>query len=125
MSLKAGDEATARERWGQIHAQAEVLLKKAVEKIRSADPKITNLKKIKSLSSSELAIIAAQVRHDVLSEQDQAWIDPDFLPIVARAISCIDKNNGEKYSAEEARQVGRLVEQRNVAAMLRTGEMRP
>jgi hypothetical protein len=125
ISLKTGDGATARERWGQIHSQVERFIKLAIGKARGDESNESNLKRVETLSSEEIATIAAQARHDILEGQDKGRIKPDDLSFIARAITQIRKADGKAFTDEEARRLERRIDQRNVAAMLESGEVSP
>jgi hypothetical protein len=57
VSLKTGDETTARERWGQVHSQVECLIKRAVQKARGADPRQSDLQRVEGLSPAPIPSI--------------------------------------------------------------------
>jgi integrase len=79
LSLKTGDEATARARWGQVHAQVEAHVEAAIRRMKDAKAG-PSLERRSQLGANEVATIAAQVRHDVLAEHDEAWVDPAHMP---------------------------------------------
>jgi hypothetical protein len=123
VSLKTGDEATARERWGQVHSQVEAFVRQAIAKARQAPPDKRTLKKVDSLTPAEIATIASQTRHDILASQDQAWIEPDKLSAIARAITRLQKDDGNKFTSTEAREVERRMDQRAVTSILKSGDV--
>jgi hypothetical protein len=80
LSLKTGDEATARARWGQVNGQVEDLLEATNRTIRQASTEPQPMRRA-ALSPAELATLAGQGRHDVPSQHDVAWIkDTTHMP---------------------------------------------
>jgi hypothetical protein len=81
ISLKTGDQLTARRRWGEVHSQIEGLIEKANAAAKSQRPQnVTTL----NLTSGDRVIIAAQARHDVLADHDGGWTDPSQMTALAR-----------------------------------------
>ena len=78
VSLKTGDDAMARVRWTRIHEQVEGLVQMARVLANSQAEKLRSQQGIDRLPPGTVATIAAQARHDMLSEHDQTWIDPTF-----------------------------------------------
>ncbi len=79
VSLGAGDEATARTRWSQVHSQVEALLEAAIR--QTGDPKSdTRLERRSALTPTDVATFAAQTCHDVLFQHDETWVDPAHMP---------------------------------------------
>lgn len=89
VSLRTGDEKTARERWGHINAQVDTLCRAALDrgKQKTKDAAaIEKLKLVRTLTPHQIATIGAQARHDVRSEDDKVWEDPNYLSPVASII---------------------------------------
>ena len=128
VSLKTGDEKTARIRWGHIHVQVEALLEAALgrikEKAKEAEAR-KHLKKAESLSGAEIVAIAGQVRHDVLADDDRAWEGPEERSPMARIISKIlAENNSRRGEVNERAQVAaQVIEQRMVKAALKSRDL--
>ncbi|MGP8261418.1 MAG: site-specific integrase [Rhodoblastus sp.] len=148
ISLKTGDDALARRRWGEIHFQIEALIEETVcavkKTVAPAGPPPS------SLSSPDRAAIAAQARHDVLANHDADWTDPDDMTPLARgleqALRLRDagalKGGGDGGALDEVffrhlaqfpagmtrgqiREAARLMEAEGVADMLRSGRTWP
>lgn len=93
VSLKTGDLALAWKRWSEVHPQVERLIEKATARVRQdaaagapavdrppmAAPASAETAPARSLTSEDRAAIAEQARHDLITEDDQAWADPDSL----------------------------------------------
>lgn len=66
---------------------------------------------------------AGATRHT--AEQDKAWIKPDDLPAIARAITRLHKEDGTAFADEQARRIERMMDRSNVATILRAGDISP
>lgn len=128
ISLKTGDDKTARSRWGSIHAQVEAMLEQALgcirEKALDAEAR-KRLKKSDGLSGNEIATIAGQARHDVLAADDRAWEGPEEMTPMAQIMAKILKQNNTGRADADARAVlaSQIVEQRMVKASLKSREL--
>ena len=89
ISLKTGDETTARARWGQVHAQVEALIAAAVGNLKVAvtPPPATVAEPVVKLIQAQKATIAAQAKHDVLAEHDANWGNSLPLSDLAKGLS--------------------------------------
>lgn len=79
VSLKTGDETTARNRWSEVHTQVNELIDEATRRGRRVVDRAGSLKKRASLSAEERGVMAGQARHDLLADHDEEWADPDYL----------------------------------------------
>ena len=128
ISLKTGDDKTARSRWGSIHAQVEAMLEQALgcirEKALDAEAR-KRLKKSDGLSGNEIATIAGQARHDVLAADDRAWEGPEEMTPMAQIMAKILKQNHTGRADADARAVlaSQIVEQRMVKASLKSRDL--
>ena len=86
LSLQTGDRATAGDRWSEVHARVEALIRDATTLAKRDKETKRNLEKVDTLTSKETATIAGQARHDVLADNDAGWIDPDHLSATARGL---------------------------------------
>ena len=84
ISLKTGDAALARRRWGEIHPKIEALFDSAVDTVKKALIPVVGV--APSLTSGDRAAIAAQARHDVLADHDADWTNPDDMTRLARGL---------------------------------------
>jgi len=110
---------------GEVHSQVEACIKTAAGRTHSENPKESNLELVKTLSPTEIATIASQARHDILCEQDKAWVKPDDLPAIARAITRLRREDGTAFTDGEACRIERTMDRRVVATMLQTGRRSP
>ena len=139
ISLRTGDEATARERWGQVHAQIEILLKRAIGKHKEQSAPAVEPNMAETLTFEQRAAIAGQAKHDVLAQHDDNWGDASPLsPIakgLAQAMYCrrnkipmdeefsalFDQFYPENLADKDIPPAARAAEARQIADMLNTG----
>lgn len=78
ISLKTGDEDTARDRWAHVHAEVRRVVEDATRSHADslADREQPFERRVR-LSAAERQAIADQVRHDILAQDDREQIDPD------------------------------------------------
>jgi integrase len=86
LSLQTGDHATACDRWSEVHARVEALIRDATTLAKRDKETKQNLEKARTLTSEQIATIAGQARHDVLADHDAGWTDPDHLSPTARGL---------------------------------------
>ena len=86
LSLQTGDRATAGDRWSEVHARVEALIRDATTLAKRDKETKRNLEKVRTLTSEQRATIAGQARHDVLADHDAGWNDPDHLSTMARGL---------------------------------------
>ncbi len=86
LSLQTGDHATACDRWSEVHARVEALIRDATTLAKRDEEAKRKLEKVRALSSKERATIAGQARYDVLADHDAGWSDPDHLSATARGL---------------------------------------
>lgn len=112
ISLKTGDEETARDRWAQVHAEVRRVVEEAIQSHamsqRSAARPLEHRVK---LSPAERQAIADQVRHDILAQDDRAEVDPAEASPLARIVAGILHDSGE-VSPEDALERGRRIARR-------------
>ena len=126
ISLKTGDEQTARARWGQVHAQVETLFKAAVNRLKETAEHAAaqrQMKMVRSLSSEEVSAIALQTRHDILAAHDQAWINPDAMSPREQIIARMMVDDGTAHCGnvpDRARAVVQFLDKRSVQTALKT-----
>ncbi|MDE2114407.1 MAG: hypothetical protein KGJ29_06060 [Hyphomicrobiales bacterium] len=87
ISLRTGDEATARERWGQVHAQIEILLKRAIGKHKEQSAPAVEPKMAETLTFEQRDAISGQAKHDVLAQHDGNWGDASPLSPIAKGLA--------------------------------------
>ena len=75
VSLKTGDQATARVRWNRVHEQVEGLVQTGHVLAAEREQRRQAQKAVERLPP---ATVAAQAKHDLLAEHDQTWVDPTF-----------------------------------------------
>ncbi len=97
ISLKTGDKQLAQRRWLDIHTQVETLVDAATTQAASALVPATPSAR-PGLTSGDRAAIAAQARHDVLAQHDEALVDQTSMSPLARGLA----------AALRARDAGRL-----------------
>jgi hypothetical protein len=86
LSLKTGDRATACDRWSEVHALVEALIRDATTLAKRDEEAKRKLEKKGALTSKERATIAGQARYDVQADHDAGWSDPDHLSGTARGL---------------------------------------
>ncbi|MGA2496064.1 MAG: hypothetical protein ABSF67_24605, partial [Roseiarcus sp.] len=86
LSLQTGDHATACDRWSEVHARVEALIRDATTLAKRDKVTKRNLEKVRTLTSEEKATIAGQARYDVLADHDAGWSDPDHMSATARRL---------------------------------------
>jgi len=86
LSLQTGDLATAGDRWSEVHAQVEALIRDATRTAKRDREAKRTLEEVRTLSSEQIATIAGQARHDILADHDAGWTDPDHLSATARGL---------------------------------------
>ena len=86
LSLQTGDHATACDRWSEVHARVEALIRDATTLAKRDKETKRNLEKVRTLTFEQKATIAGQARHDVLADHDAGWSDPDHLSVTARGL---------------------------------------
>ena len=128
VSLKTGDEKTARLRWGIVHVQIETFIEAARKSVRETAMEAETrkrLKKIDGLSGNEIVTIAGQVRHDVLAADDRAWEGPEEMAPVAQLMAKILKQNNPGKADPDGRALlaNQILEQRIVKAALKSREL--
>ena len=85
ISLKTGDKQLAQRRWLEIHPQVEAIVNAATAATKRAlTPSMATF--APGLTSGDRATIAAQARHDLLAQADEAWVDPNFMTPLARGL---------------------------------------
>ncbi len=106
VSLKTSDLAIAQDRWLEVHNQVEERIKRARKLLNAARVREAGRNEPEmrvELSSDELAVLAEQMRHDILSDCDQRWKDRQHLSPTARATWLASRR---KLSTQEARKRG-------------------
>ncbi len=86
LSLQTGDRATAGDRWSEVHARVEALIRDAMTLAKRDKETKRNLEKVRTLTSERRATIAGQARYDVPADHDAGWSDPDQLSATARGL---------------------------------------
>jgi len=69
LSLHTGDLATACDRWSEVHARVEALIRDATTLAKRDEEAKRKLEKVRTLTSKEKTTIAGQARYDVLASQ--------------------------------------------------------
>ena len=142
LSLQTGDHATACDRWSEVHARVEALIRDATTLAKRDEEAKRKLEKVRALTSKERATIAGQARYDVLADHDADWDDPDHMSATARGLRRA-LQAGRKHrlndpemleslgsvaadpSPDAVRAVARQMDARTHADMLETGSTWP
>ncbi|MCW6510183.1 hypothetical protein [Lichenifustis flavocetrariae] len=103
ISLKTGDEATARMRWVQIHPQVEALVQIARVSANGASAPKQAPVQVDRLTRDQISIMGAQAHHDILYEHDRTWVDPTFSPPVTTVITKLMLAKGAAMNRERPR----------------------
>jgi hypothetical protein len=86
LSLQTGDHATACDRWSEVHARVEALIRDATTLAKRDEEAKRKVEKAPTLTSEERATIAGQARHDVLADHDAGWSVPDHMSAMTRGL---------------------------------------
>jgi hypothetical protein len=89
ISLKMRDAEMARQRWFDVHTQVEPLVQLAVVQARHKSGHAggrRDLKIVATLSEADRQVLAEQIRHDILADDDRSWIDPQHRNGTAKAV---------------------------------------
>jgi hypothetical protein len=107
ISLKTGDDDTARDRWAQVHAEVRRVVEEAARNhAASLSHSDRPLERRSQLSSAERQAIADQVRHDILVRDDREQIDPVEASPLAQIVAGILRD-GDEGAATDALERGR------------------
>ncbi len=112
VSLKTSDQAMAQDRWLEVHNQVETRVKRARELLNAArESEVSRCEPQMrvALAQEELSILAGQMRHDILADDDRAWQPGEHLRGPARAVR---KIAGKLLNGEAARRIGHEAETR-------------
>lgn len=85
ISFGAGDPATARQRWTEIHPQVDALVQLPEVRARKAT-KPDTLATIPRLDPARIRTIAEQAYHGVLDKDGLGQVEPGFVTPVAEII---------------------------------------
>jgi integrase len=86
LSLQTGDHTTACDRWSDVHARVEGLIREATTLAKRDKETKRNLEKVRTLTSEQRATIAGQARYDVLADDDDGWTGADHMSATARGL---------------------------------------
>jgi integrase len=86
LSLQTGDHATACDRWSEVHARVEALIRDATRIAKRDKETKRNLEEVRTLTSEQMATIAGQARHDILADHDAGWTGSDHMSVTARGL---------------------------------------
>lgn len=121
VSLKTGDDATARVRWNRVHEQVEGFVQMGHVLAAEKEQRRRERAAVERLPSGCVATIAAQARHDLLAEHDRTWIDPTFTsPMTGVVVELMRKASraASPDRIEEARQFTDALRGREARAAL-------
>ena len=86
LSLQTGDHSTACDRWSEVHARVEALIRDATRIAKRDEEAKRKVEKVRTLTSEERATIASQARSDVLADHDAGWNNPNHMSPMARGL---------------------------------------
>jgi hypothetical protein len=123
-TLGTTDPATARDRWAQVHGDAQRIVEVATRHLaESREAQRLPLTRRTALTHEERKVIADQARHDILAQHDLEMVDSSTLNPIAEILAGIAgaDNRPPDQILERAQCLARSIQQEDAKHALKRG----